>query len=217
MPRLHFSITSLPPQLFKMLTEGYHHPTVEEIPRGAVRFFVYKLKRWGSTLRHALKQATQTRSFFSVEKSKEHYRAVYPMFDPQFLLFAVLVAEHVNKGFEIGNQDGRGAFAAFDDFNFSRDPPDIFMVTETQGLRIVPHRYYADVGDIPEHALLKKLQQMTRDKSLSALVNRLSLWMYLFVGATYYGWPIAAKHKQTKELKMLTSPFFKKFSKSMSL
>jgi hypothetical protein len=205
---VHFSISSISKPTLDVVAEGYykqedlrayHLPT-----RTMIRF-----KRLVTFCREYLSPTK--------EYALKMKRSASPLVDPEFLLFALLVAEHMHRGYEVGHVGGAGAFVPYSECSLSSFVPNTISLDGRYTLCITPHKHHVEVGDIPEYARLLKLKRLTRDVSLAALFNRLALWLYLFVQVYHYGWKIVLCHPRTGERKELTSIFFSKFSVGMAL
>ena len=209
MPRVYFTITSISEASFRILTEGYHKRD-DEVVENFTKRTLAKIK---SFFGRELPKKQRVSPCSSVENT----RAQYPVLDPQFLLFTMLIVGYLNKGSHIGHF-GNALFMPYhDECSLGGISSGVLLWNGKYVLHREAHKYSVEVNDIPEYGRLKKLQQMTNDASLSALLNRLVLWLHLFVEINHYGWSIAVKHPKTNDLKILSNPFFLKFSKETAL
>ncbi len=209
MPRIYFSINSISEVHWKTLTNGYHG-LVKRVPESF-------LKRSLSSVKSLFRKKSKTDNATSMfESSVESARSAYPVLDSHFLLFAMLVVSYVHKGYAIGHVSG-GRFIEHQEIVRRALPSDTLLINDQFAVRRPIHKYDAVINDIPEYARLVKLQKLTCDASFSALLNRLTLWLYHFVEMHLYGWSIAVRHPNTNDIKILSSPFFAKFPKEMVL
>lgn len=207
MPRIYFSINTISEAHFKTITNGYHG-LVEQVPESF-------LKRSLTGVKYLFRKKPPM-ALSMMESSVERARSAYPMLDPHFLMFTMLVIAYVHKGYAIGHVSN-GRFMAHHEIVRRGLPSEALHLNDRYELARPIHKYSAMINDIPEYARLKKLQKLTGDASLSALLNRLTLWLYHFVEMHQYEWAIAVKHPKTHDIKILTSPFFAKFPKEMVL
>lgn len=209
MPRIYFSINSISEAHFRSLTNGYHG-LIERAPESFLQRSLCAVKALFRRKNKPLIALT------IMQSSAQRMRSAYPMLDPHFLLFALLVVSYVHKGYEIGHV-GSGKFIAHQGVVRRALPSDVLLINEQFALKRPAHKYSVLINDIPEYARLKKLQDLTGDASFSALLNRLTLWLYHFVDMRQYGWTIAVQHPKTNDIKILSSPFFEKFPTEMVL
>lgn len=205
---MSFTISSISKPTFDIVTEGYHKQEDLRAYRMPTRITI-RLKRLATLCRERL---SPTKAY-----ALKRLRSVSPLVDPEFLLFALRVAEHMHRGYEVGHVGGAGAFVPYAECSLSAFVPDTITLEGRYTLCITPHKHQVEIGDIPEYARLLKLKRLTRDVSLAALLNRLALWLYLFVQVYHYGWKIVLCHPITGEQKELTSIFFSKFAADMAL
>jgi hypothetical protein len=142
-------------------------------------------------------------------------RSASPLVDPQFLLLSILVVEYMRRGYQVGHMGGSGVFVHYKECSLATFVLNTITISERYVLSITPHKHCIEVSDIPEYARLLKLKSLTRDASLPALLNRLALWLYLFVQAYHYDWKVVLHHPETGDKKEMTSSFFSKFSDDM--
>lgn len=208
MPRVHFTISSVSEPTFAILTQGYHRQDGDRQTTGVGAQIIFLWKCINSVCRR--------RKLPQKATAQKTPRSVSPLIDPQFLLFALLVTDYLRRGYQAGHMGGSGAFVPYKECTLSSSVPNTIMLGQVWVLPITPHKHVVDIGDIPEYARLLKLKQLTRDTSVSALLNRLALWLYLFVHAYHYGWKLVLYHPKTEDRKVLSSAFFAKFSHDMS-
>ena len=209
MPRVYFSINSISEAHWKTLTSGYHG-LVERRPESFLQKSISRVK-------YLFRKKRKTDNSLSMmESSIERMRSPYPVLDPHFLLFAMLVIAYVHKGYVIGHV-GNGNFIEHHDVVLRALPANTTVIGDRFSITRPIHRYNAMINDIPEYARLMKLQSLTGDASTSALLNRLTLWLYHFVEMHQYGWSMAVRNPHTNDIKILSSPFFAKFPTEMVL
>lgn len=210
MPRVYFSISSVPEQTFARVTEGYHR-TEDDVKK--ITGIRPRIIFWFN----CFKTLCQERRLPQKVITPKPPRSTSPLVDPQFLLFALCVAEHLSLGYQVGHMGGSGTFVPYIECSLASFVPSTIKIDERYALSITPHTHSVEIGDVPEYAQLLKLKQLTRDPSLSLLLNRLALWLYFFVLAYHYGWKIVLYHPKTGNRKEPTSTFFSKFWSEMSL
>ena len=209
MPRIYFSINSISEAHWRTLTNGYHG-LIERAPESFLQKSVSRVK-------YLFRKKRKTDNSLTVmESSIERMRSPYPVLDPHFLLFAMLVITYIHKGYVIGHV-GSGSFIEHHEVVLRALPANTTLIGERFVITRPIHRYSAMINDIPEYARIKKLQNLTCDASTSAVLNRLTLWLHHFVEMHQYGWSMAVCHPQTKDIKILSSPFFAKFPIEMVL
>ncbi len=208
MPRIYFSINSISEAHFKTITNGYHG-LVEQIPENF-------LKRSLTGVKYLFRKKTTQNVLSMMESNVGRARSAYPILDPHFLLFAMLVIAYVHKGYLVGHVNSE-RFNAHHEVTRRALPTSALLINDQFIVHRPVHKHSAMINDIPEYARLRKLQKLTGDASLSALLNRLTLWLYHFVEMRQCGWEIAVRHPKTNDIKILSSPFFAKFPKEMVL
>ncbi len=208
MPRVYFTISSISLPTFDTVTAGYHKQVDEK--KSSIRLRA-------AFLFTCVKSLCRERKLPQKVIPTKTPRSISPIIDPQFLLFAILVAEYMRQGYQVGHMGGSGAFVHYAECSLATFVTSTIQLGERHTLSITPHKHSVEVSDIPEYARLLKLKSLTRDASLSALLNRLALWLYLFVQVYHYGWKIVLYHPKTNDKKELSNIFFSKFSPDMPL
>jgi len=209
MPRVYFTISSISRPLFGIISDGYHKEKRETKMTKFRERVIFLLIHFKNVFRkHPSPQSAH------IAKTT---RSISPLVDPEFLAFATAVAEYLRKGYAVGHLGGAGTLVPYAECSLSPCVQNTISLDTRYVLSIAPHRYAVDVGDIPEYAQLLKLKSLTRDTSLSSLLNRLALWLYLFVQIHHYGWRVVLYHPETGDKKEMTSGFFSKFSPEMPL
>ncbi len=217
MPLVRFVINSVTEPEYQSLMKGYRAARDAPPPRPP---FVGRVRRAIVRIVSSLPLVGRKIGVAATENEKQVYCGPHPVLDPRFLEFCITVAQYMSSGYAVGPGDGNEFFYSYDMVTLSGHVPG--EIENYDGwnkliTRIAPHSYSEEIPDIPTHAHLRTLRALTHDVSISALVNRLALWLSYFVVSTHYCHKIVACRPKTGDMKVLDTRFFRSFAQHMSL
>ncbi|OGZ05759.1 MAG: hypothetical protein A3C93_00635 [Candidatus Lloydbacteria bacterium RIFCSPHIGHO2_02_FULL_54_17] len=203
MPPLHFVIDSITEVDYRKLLEGYRN-SFDTPPHPLSLVARVKNILWSLNFLRKKTDAPQ--------EDLRMYRGLHPVFDTRFLEFCVIVANYMSRGYVIGPGDGKDFFYAYDEVTLwgsVRGEFENYDGWNKLVTKIAPHAYDEEIPDIPTRAHLRTLQALSRDPSLSQLLNRLALWFLYFACSVQYCREIVAFHPKTGDQQVLDTCFFK--------
>lgn len=218
MPRVHFVISSVPESEYRSTMKGYCDardlpppplPPVASMKRAIARII--------SSLR-SIRNSNGKTAPSAVEGPI--YRGEHPILDPRFLAFCISAAQYLSRGYAIGPGDGKDFFYAYNEVSLSGLVHEVIENHDGWNrliMPIAPHAYDEEIPDIPTYAHLLILQMLTRDPSVSRVLNRLALWLSYFVYSIHYCHKIIVYHPSTKDKKVLDTHFLQAFAQHMKI
>jgi hypothetical protein len=212
-PRVCFVIDSVTKTEYMNLLSGYR----ESLEKPPALSRVARMKR-------ACRSALESVGIFEKTSIRDAVGAplstAHPVLDVRFLEFCIEAARYMSKGYAIGPGDGQEYFYPYTEvslYSEIRGEIEQYDGWNKLTMRIAPHAHAEEVSDIPIYAHLRTLRALTRDRSVSALLNRLTLWLALFVCSAHYCRKVVVCHPKTGERKVLESAFLQSMARHVSM
>lgn len=147
----------------------------------------------------------------------EGYQDPYFVLAPNVLAFCIEIAKYLAGGYVIGRGSAMTGYRPHQEIGLFNVLPESIPFEPKVAVCIAPHHYFCEISDVPTHRQLLELKRLTNSPTLSSVINRVAYWLSYFTYWRYYCYEMAALHSLRKEIRVLRTPFFEKFSKTVWL